>query len=90
MKSKYKLTSFARFIFFMLIFLPASYLGVGLYKGEISFNQPKFKLSHVLTPIGEDSPNDSASNCSEMVKLKEKEIALLKEKIELLEATSNQ
>lgn len=87
MKSKYKLTSFARFIFFMLVFIPASYLGVGLYKGEITFNQAKFKISHVLTPIGDDAPKDASYNCSEMVKLKEKEITLLKEKIEILESS---
>jgi len=28
MKSKYKLTSFARFILFMAVFLPGSYLGI--------------------------------------------------------------
>jgi len=64
MKSKYKLTSFARFILFMAVFLPGS-------------------------TAQEDSPIEQANhNCSEIIQLKEQEISLLKERIQILEESN--
>lgn len=88
MKSKYKLTSFARFILFMAVFLPGSYLGISLYKGDIAIEDLHYDFSTSLT-AQEDSPIEQANhNCSEIIQLKEQEISLLKERIQILEESN--
>jgi len=86
MKTKYKLTSFAKFFLFMIIFLPGSYLGLSLYKGEITASEIADKFIYRFTiSTDSDVKEQTASNCSDIIQLKEKEIELLKERINILE-----
>jgi len=85
MKNKYKLTGFAKFIMFMLVFLPTSYLGLSLYKGEIAVNDITDKFIYKFTIHTDEGEDLVQENCSDILQLKEKEIKLLKERIQLLE-----
>lgn len=82
MKHKYKLTGFARLFIFLAFFLPLTFLGLSIYKGEIKidslFEDIKNKFTSEKT-ITQDE------NCSELLQLKDKEIQLLRERIQTLE-----
>ncbi len=88
MKTKYKFTGFAKFFFFMIFFLPGSYLGLSLYKGEITMNELADKFNYKFTINTDKEEDPSERNCSEIIQLKDKEIQLLKERIQLLETTN--
>ena len=68
MKRKYKLTGCARFLIFMLIFIPAVWVGVTIYQG----GNPLDTVRNVLNIEQVDqSDNDGNSQVSEMNILKQ-------------------
>ena len=87
MRRKYKLTPFARFLFFLIFFLPISYVGLKIYNGEMTLND----LENLLKSDG--PTDDSAStieqgpdnSCDALLKLKDREIEVLKRRIVELE-----
>jgi len=85
MKSKYKLTRFARFLLFMIFFLPVSYYGASLYDEDIEITDLHFSFGEAITKSDDTPAQQSAENCSEIMQLKDKEISLLKKRISILE-----
>ncbi len=88
MRKKYKMTGFARFLIFLLIFTPIAYFGASYYNGE----DPVAKIKEVLKiddhAIVEPYQRDQQINNSdfqETISLKDQEIAILRERIAELE-----
>lgn len=86
MKRKYKLTPFARLFLFLLIFLPVSYYGYKIYNGEMNVQDIRDKIERTSKTEKTTTPkNMSNAQCEEIIKLKDREIEILKNRIDVLE-----
>jgi hypothetical protein len=86
MKQRYRLTGFARFVIFMLFFVPFAYVGLTLTGGESALAEKiKGLKDKIMTPKKEIVVESSDKDCDEIIKLKEKEIELLRARIKKLE-----
>ncbi len=92
-RSRYKVTPFARFLMFMIIFAPIAYIGAAYYNGEDGLEKIKgfFNKSEKKEEVvdrkrfGINDDSDSSNDSQHLLKLKDLEIKTLKEKIERLE-----
>ena len=87
MQKKYKMTSFARFLIFMLFFAPLAYMGASYYNGEDGIqkikNLIKFEKNNTTETKVVESNTESKD---EVIRMQAEHIAILKEKIAELEA----
>jgi predicted RNase H-like nuclease (RuvC/YqgF family) len=91
MKRKYKLTGCARFLIFMVFFVPAIWIGVSIYQGNNPLDalNDLFKTEQVDRPEKTDktektSPNSSVSELSilrQEIKIKDERIKELEQEI---------
>lgn len=82
MNSKYKVTPFARLLFFLVLFAPIAYLGASYYQGEDGIKNIKEALGLTPTSVADQI----ASKQAEIHKLEQK-IELLKSEVEALRAS---
>jgi cell division protein FtsB len=87
MRKKYKMTSFARFLIFMIFFAPLAYIGASYYNGEDGIQ----KIKNLLKIESKDTPEQKVIEVNteqkdEVIRMQAEEIAMLKQKIAELEA----
>jgi len=86
MKQKYRLTGFARFILFLAFFVPVSYFGITIFNGEQAFKESITALKDkLLAPKTEKIVENTPTNCDEIIRLKEKEIEILRAQVQELQ-----
>jgi len=89
MRSKYKMTGFARFLIFLMIFTPMAYIGASYYNGEDglekvkTFIEEKFQKSEKAEPASDVKILNLSKD--EIIERQQAEIQDLREKVERLE-----
>ncbi|HMQ06759.1 MAG TPA: hypothetical protein PKC30_05625 [Saprospiraceae bacterium] len=92
MRGKYKMTGCARFFIFLLFFAPIAYIAGSYIKGEDGIENIKHLLGIGKQVQTEESEVRTArsNNLDDIIRIKDKEIEILKKRIEELEKQLDQ